>query len=217
MQIALQHKFYNICFDRRDLFKGMISKNTGDFNPNTCSVAAYMKMVISQANGPLNALSDGMFRWEPSKYVGDGFEIFVEALIKTMGLHTDIGVADYVPQPGKDNGVDGAGKGILDLQTVTVQAKYRPREDALLAAGKDRLDSFFSSSVVHHGISPKWAEDGKFIGQKPMLVITTAKDLTRYTKEEKFKGSMRCVGSVWLGNKIDGNTAFWKQFHDLMI
>ena len=217
MQIALQHKFYRTCFDRRDLFKGMISKNTGEFNPKTCTVPKYMDAVITQANGALNALPDGMFRWKPGNYVGDGFEIFVEALIKLMGLHPDIGVADYVPQPGLDNGVDGVGKSILGLHTFTVQAKYRPRDDIELSAAKDRLDSFFSSSIIHHGIQPKWNAAGEWDGERQMLVITTAAGIAEYTENTKFKGSMRCLRAKWFSDNINGNTAFWKQFHDLMI
>jgi hypothetical protein len=172
-----------------------------------------MRAVCKQSLLPENAL-----RWDSNKYVGDGFEIFVEALVKLMGLHPDIGVTDYVPQPGNDNGVDGVGKGILDLRTVTVQAKYRPREDALLTAGKDRLDSFFTESVgKNFKIKLDWDENDKLIGQKPMLVITTAAGLNSYTRDEKFHGVVRCIGAPWLKDNINGNTAFWKQFHNLMI
>lgn len=180
--------------------------------PNACSVSRYMRAVCKQAELPENVL-----RWDQNKFVGDGFEIFVESLIKLMGLHPDIGVSSYVPQPGKDNGVDGVGKGILDLRTITVQAKYRPREDILLSAGKDRLDSFVTESMLGHGIRVERDENNKLIGQKPMLVVTTAAGLSDYTKDEKFYGVVRCIGSGWLKLNIDGNVAFWKQFHDLMI
>lgn len=212
MNINLQHKFHIWCPDKAALFAGMISKNTGTFNPNSCTVANYMKAVCKQAELP-----DNKIRWDSNKFVGDGFEVFVEALIKLMGLHPDIGVSDYIPQPGNDNGVDGVGKGILDLRTVTVQAKYRPREDTLLSAGKDRLDSFFAESVgKNFKVKLEWDEQDRLIGQKPMLVITTAEGLNQYTKDEKFHGVVRCIGSKWLHNNIDGNTAFWKQFHNLM-
>lgn len=211
MNITLQHKFHTWCPDKAGLFSGMITK--GEFNPNTCKVSTYMKAVCNQSEKPENAL-----RWDPNKYVGDGFEVFVETLIKLMGLHPDIGIADYIPQPGNDNGVDGVGKGILDLRTVTVQAKYRPREDALLSAGKDRLDSFFTESVgKNFRIKLDWDEQDKLIGQKPMLVVTTAAGLNDYTRDEKFHGVVRCIGSKWLNDNINGNTAFWKQFHDLMV
>jgi len=211
VNIKLEHNFRTWCPDKRGLFVGMISK--GAINPNMCDVAAYMKAVCKQSVMPENAQ-----RWDPNKYVGDGFEVFVEALIKLMGLHPDIGVADYIPQPGNDNGVDGVGKGILDLRTITIQAKYRPREDALLSAGKDRLDSFFTESVgKNFRIKLDWDENDKLIGQKPMLVVTTAAGLNDYTRDEKFHGVVRCLNSKDLNRMVGGNTAFWKQFHDLMI
>ena len=213
MQIKLEHKFHSWCPDKEGLFAGMTSKSTGEILPSSCTVQNYMRAVCKQADLPDNAL-----RWPSGKFVGDGFEILVEAIIKLMGLHPDIGITEYTPQPGNDNGVDGVGKGILDLRTVTVQAKYRPREDALLSAGKDRLDSFFAESVgMTFKVRLEWDEQDRLIGQKPMLVITTAADIHHYTKDQKFHGVVRCLGSKWLSENINGNTAFWKQFRALMI
>lgn len=213
MQITLHHKFATWCPDKRALFTPMISKATGEFNPNTCKVSTYMRAVCKQADDPENSV-----RWDSGKFVGDGFEVFVEALIKLIGLHPDIGITDYIPQPGNDNGVDGVGKGILDLRTVTVQAKYRPREDVLLSAGKDRLDSFFAESVnKNFRVKLDWDNNGNLIGQKPMLVVTTAAGLNEYTKDEKFHGVVRCIGSKWLSDNINGNVAFWRQFYSLMV
>jgi hypothetical protein len=204
VNITLNHPFKVYCHDKRILFAGMIGKD-GKFDAKKCTIDKFMKAVCDQADNrapEIAALRDG------SKHVGDGFEIFVEAMIKLMSCDPRIGIYEYEPQTKRDMGVDGAGVGYDNL-SATVQAKYRPNSESLLTAGKDRLDSFVTESFIRFNIVKG--------GNKNMLVVTTAAGLHQITKDEKFGGLVRCIGKDQLDKLTKGNTSFWKKFHDLMI
>lgn len=148
-------------------------------------------------------------RYDPDEYKGDGFELFVEALIKLSPIDNRIGITNYqsVAATNKiDVGVDGFGLEIVNLKPATVQIKYRSRNDSLLTANQDHLSNFVSTSLLHYGVDK---ED-----KNSMIIITTADGLHHFTYNEMFLNKVRCIGYNQLREMVDDNKAFWSKFRE---
>jgi len=146
-------------------------------------------------------------RYEPEKYKGDGFELFVEALIKLSPADNRIAIGKYIPITSDDTGVDGKGIGI-DGKPATVQVKYRSNNRVLLTANQDHLSNFTSASVLRYDVDPK--------SKNNMLIITTAEGLHYFTEDEMFTKKVRCLGYENLRELVDNNILFWNSFRDLV-
>lgn len=145
-------------------------------------------------------------RYDPDKYKGDGFELFVEALIKLSPVDNRIGITDYKIQEGLDTGIDGYGIGI-DGKIATVQVKYRSDNTQVLTANKDHLSNFVMSSLFE-GVD----KDTK----TNLLIVTTADGLHHFTDNEMFLNRVRCIGYKQLRELVDNNINFWNKFRELL-
>jgi hypothetical protein len=139
-------------------------------------------------------------RYPIEKYLGDGWEFFCEALIKTHQYDNRIGISDYTPVIKNDNGVDGYGINIFGESCAT-QFKYRSNTKQLLTSTEDKLDSFITESIIEKDIRPS----KKF----RHFVFTTAKGLHHYTDQEKFRGMIMCYGYDEIRSLVDNNLHFW--------
>lgn len=146
-------------------------------------------------------------RYDPDKYRGDGFELFVEALIKLSPVDNRIGINKYEPVVNDDTGVDGFGIGI-DLKAATVQVKYRSDNTQLLTANADHLSNFVTASLLRYGVDPN--------SKTNMLIITTAEGLHYFTDGEMFQNRVRCIGHKDLRELVDNNMLFWENFRNLV-
>lgn len=143
-------------------------------------------------------------RYDPDKYVGDGFEFFVEILLKTHAYDNRIGITNYIPIEEDDNGVDGIGYNIKGEKSV-VQIKYRSNTGSFLSANKDHLNNMISDGMIKHKvIIPEVNTD-----VPRHYVITTASGLHHYTDNENFKGFVHCIGHDQLRSLVDNNISFW--------
>jgi len=86
--IELKHNFKTKAHDLVALFEG------------TTKMSAFMRKLEAQAE--LDIL-----RYDRDKYVGDGFELFVELFLKLNPTDNRVGVYNYEPVQENDNGVDG--------------------------------------------------------------------------------------------------------------
>ena len=146
-------------------------------------------------------------RYDPDKYKGDGFELFVEALIKLSPVDNRIGIAQYKPVDDIDTGADGIGIGI-DGKIATVQVKYRGNNTTLLTANTDHLSNFVMTSLLKYGVEPTTKTN--------MLIITTAAGLHYFTDNEMFLKQVRCIGYQQLRELVDNNINFWNEFRKLI-
>ena len=147
-------------------------------------------------------------RYNADKYKGDGFELFVEALIKLSPVDNRIGISNYEPgDENNDKGIDGYGIGI-DGKIATVQVKYRSNNTQLLTTNNDHLSNFVMSSLFE-GVD----KDTK----TNMLIITTADGLHHYTDNEMFLNKVRCIGYQQLRELVDNNILFWDNFRKLIL
>lgn len=152
-------------------------------------------------------------RYDPDKYKGDGFELFVEALIKLSPVDNRIGIGNYQIVTETDIGVDGYGIGV-DIKPATVQAKYRGKNDVVLTANSDHLSNFVQASLRAKkfggfGVDPETETN--------MLIITTADNLHYFTDYEMYGGQVRCLGYKQLRELTDNNLLFWNAFRELCI
>lgn len=145
-------------------------------------------------------------RYDPNKYKGDGFELFVEALIKLSPCDNRIGIGNYSVCEGQDVGVDGKGVG-ANGNPATVQVKYRGCGRTLLTANDDHLSNFVMASLLHEHVDPN--------DKNNMLIITTAQGLHFFTDREMFLGKVRCLGYEDLRGLVDNNQLFWNRFREL--
>ncbi len=145
------------------------------------------------------------------KYVGDGFEFLVELLIKLSPADNRIGIVDYQPiQSNNDKGVDGYGRN-LNNKNCVIQVKYRANTTKVLTAGEDKLDSFITESYMMD-IEKELA--GSI---KNHFIFTTADGLHHYTKNEKFRGIIKCIGNKELRELLDNNIHFWDMCMEVIL
>ena len=145
-------------------------------------------------------------RYEPNLYKGDGFELFVEALLKLSPVDNRLGISEYRVVEGQDVGVDGSGVG-FNGKTATVQVKYRGDHEYLLTANKDHLSNFVMASWLHYGVD----RDDDY----NMLIVTNGKGLHYFTETEMYGNKVRCIGNEVLRKIVDNNQAFWDSFRSL--
>jgi hypothetical protein len=147
-----------------------------------------------------------ILRYDPSKYVGDGFEFFVELFLMLYPCDKRIGISNYVPVQENDNGVDGIGINTKGEKSV-VQIKYRTYTQGFLTANQDYLSNMLSDGMLAHGVVADM-EDPKNYRH---FIFTTAEGLNFYTDQEMYKSKVKCFGYNDFRVLLDDNLVFWNQ------
>lgn len=140
-------------------------------------------------------------------FLGDGFEVFVEMLLKSHPYDRHIGVSHYKPchpQFGNaDHGVDGFGIG-TNNHPATVQAKFRGDVTAELTANGSHLVNFKNSSHEEYNVLMSDVDN--------MLIVTNCKGLHHYTASAMLNNKVRCIARDHLKQLVDDNLPFWDEF-----
>lgn len=144
-------------------------------------------------------------RYDPFKYLGDGFEFFVELFLYLHPTDNRVGVYNYVPIQEFDNGCDGTGVNIKGEKSV-VQVKYRTNVLTHLTATEDHLSNMFSDGALTHGVNPDMSDPNNY----RHFVFTTAEGLNFYTDQEMFKGRVKCFAYNDFRSMLDNNMIFWQ-------
>ena len=150
-------------------------------------------------------------RYDPNKYVGDGFEFFVEIFLRSHAYDNRVGITNYEPVQSEDNGVDGVGINMIG-EKCAVQVKYRGDNRQLLTTNQDHLGNMIVDAMMKFNIVKP--EDNKHCPR--YYVITTAKGLHYYTDNEVFKGYVHCIGIDDLKSMLDGNISFWDMCREIV-
>jgi hypothetical protein len=188
----LEHIFQTKCHNLESLFSGITKLST------------FMRRLEEQA------LIDPQ-RYDRDKYVGDGFEFFIELLLNLHPIDNRIGVYNYSPKQENDNGVDGVGVNILNEPCV-VQIKYRSNTSEYLTANKDHLSNLFSDGDASHRVVIDHDNEKNY----RHFIFTTAKDLHHYTDAEMFKKKVKCIGYNEIRSLIDNNIVFWNKVREVV-
>jgi len=150
-------------------------------------------------------------RYEVQRYLGDGFEFFVEVFLSLHPVDNRVGVYNYIPNQVNDNGVDGVGVNILNQPSV-VQVKYRTNTQTLLTANTDHLSNLFSDGMLTYNV----VSDNTNTKNYRHFVFTTAEGLHFYTDQEMFKGKVRCFGYKDFKVLLDNNIVFWDKVREIV-
>lgn len=189
--MKIEHHFLTTSHDIRGLFDG-VNK-----------ISTFCTNLEKQAN-----LRTESYPYE--KYVGDGFELLVEMIIKLSQTDNRIGIADYKPiQSNNDNGVDGYGINLLNKKCA-VQVKYRSDNNKLLTATSDGLDSFMTEAMFE-SVLPEITDPCK-----NHYIFTTAEGLHYYTENEKYRKSIKVIGYNHLREMFDKNAHFWNSVREII-
>lgn len=183
----IDHLFLTKCHDIQGLFQ------------NTNKLSTFINKLEKQS------IIDPI-RYDINKYLGDGFEFFVEVLLKTHYCDNRIGITEYKPIQENDNGVDGIGYN-LSGKPSAIQIKFRSNKNTVLTNNEDNLSNLIMWSAIQHKIYP--IENLNEVPQH--YVITTAKGLHHYTDQEVYKGKVKCIGYDELRSMLDNNLSFWNQ------
>lgn len=185
MKTELTHNFITKAHSLTNLFDGVDK------------MSAFMRKL--EADAQLDA-----DRYDPFKYVGDGFEFFVELFLSLHPTDNRVGVYDYKPTQENDNGVDGIGLNIKGQKSV-VQVKYRSNTQQFLTATQDHLSNMFSDGMLAHGVVADMSDARNY----RHFVFTTAEGLNFYTDQEMYKSKVRCFGYQDFRALLDNNSIFW--------
>jgi hypothetical protein len=184
--ITLEHNFKTKAHDLVVLFDG------------TKKMATFMTKLQQQAQIDI-------LRYDPFKYVGDGFELFVELFLKSHPTDNRIGVYGYKPVQENDNGVDGIGVNIRGENCV-VQVKYRNDTQQQLTANVDHLSNMITDAMFNYNVVADMNDAKNY----RHFVFTTAEGLHFYTDQEMYKSKVRCIGYNDFRSMLDNNIIFWK-------
>jgi hypothetical protein len=159
---------------------------------------------FSQFNSKLQkqALFD-LDRYDRDKYVGDGFEFFVELFLKLHPCDNRVGIYNYSPNEGEDTGVDGFGINIIGDKSV-VQVKFRSDATRVLTANNDHLSNLISAGMLN-GVVYDMANPKNF----RHFIFTNAAGLHHYTDEKMFGNKVSCFDYKKFKSMLDGNLIFW--------
>jgi len=190
--IQLEHTFKTKAHDLKALFEGTVKMST------------FMRKLEQQAELDPD-------RYDRDKYVGDGFEFFVELFLKLNPTDNRVGVYDYQPTQENDNGVDGIGVNIKGEKCV-VQIKFRGNTQMLLTANQDHLAHLISDGMGTHKVV--YAEDPKNYRH---FIFTTAEGLHYYTNDEFFKSKVKCFAFNDFRSMLDNNVVFWDKAMEIVM
>ena len=188
----IQHTFLTKAHDIQGLFKG-VTKLSG-----------FVKNLASQA-------SKDPIRYSEEKYLGDGFEFFIELLLALHPCDNRLGVYDYTPNEINDNGVDGTAINNR-LEKCVVQIKFRTNKIQQLTANADHLSNLISDGMGAFGV----IYDQENSKNYRHFVFTTAAGLHFYTDQEMYKGHVKCFGYKELRSLVDNNLIFWDKAQKLI-
>lgn len=149
--------------------------------------------------------------YDTNKYLGDGFEFFIECLLLLHPTDNRLGIYQYKPNQINDNGVDGTGVNI-NLEPSVVQIKYRSNKSTLLTANHDHLANLFTDGMLNHNV----VADTQNPKNYRHFVFTTAKGLHFYTDQKMFKSKVKCFGYDEIRSLVDNNLIFWDSLRQLL-
>ncbi len=142
-------------------------------------------------------------RYDRDKYVGDGFEFFIELFLKLHPCDNRVGVYNYSPNQGEDTGIDGFGMNIIGEKSV-VQVKFRSNAQHLLTANKDHLSNLMSAGMLE-GVTFDLNNPNNY----RHFIFTNTKDLHHFTNDKMYGNKVRCFGYSHFKSMLDGNFIFW--------
>jgi len=203
MIVPLTHTFLWRCKDRDSLLKGCTKFNT--FCTRLENQANAYFPIVENDTEVIKELQIN----EINKYKGDGFELFVEAMIRLFPCDKRLAlIEDYEVITGQDVGVDGHGMSGYNNKPITVQCKYR-QHDCVLTANRDHLTNFTSASLMHYNVDQV---PDPITHKLNLVIITSGDSLNFFTDHEMFGEKVYAICRNDIRSLVDNNNTFWKSF-----
>ena len=181
--MELTHKFGYNCKE----IDSLISENTLD---------PFLKKLVA-----IGKKQDPDF-YEPLKFMGDGFEWFVEYFFKFFnGDHILTCTANYQPNKDVDRGIDGRGISTLDGLPNVIQSKFK-------ANFNDQLNN---EDNVANIAGCALAEGIQYNG-KNVIIITSCKGVHRNHAMACF----HCINRDQIKRRVDNNVVFWNNLRTIV-
>jgi hypothetical protein len=144
---------------------------------------------------------------DKNKILGDGFELFTELLITTMGAHPHIGIGEYNPfgqlDGEDDQGIDGFGIN-MKLERTAIQCKFTNDPEYEFTANGSTLANF----IVEAGFE-------NILRKGQLYLFTTAKGINWYTAQ-KWRNVVIEINRNKISKLVDNNGLFWKNAYELL-
>jgi hypothetical protein len=142
------------------------------------------------------------------KYIEEGFEAFVEILIKLRPVNGRIGITDYEPTGRLKNTIAGTGINSFG-ETVLIHTKYQSKLVKQLANYKSwcepLLAAYIFDGVNNHHVRPEI----EVFSKRKFLIFTTSETAHFYRDLEFFEGVVATYGRTYIKDLVDGNKPFW--------
>ena len=186
----MKHRFKRVCLNPQELLDGVNKLST------------FMRRLNKQADAQVG---NGQ-GWTSDEYKGMAFEAFTEVLINSSPIDKRVNIVNYRPHnsnDGKDVGIDGFGES-HNGTPHTIQVKYRSNVTNELTT-RDHISNFVATTTAN----PEFKD-------ADMTVITTAKDVNRFLRENMYHDRVRVLGYKDLSNLTNDNAAFWDTFRTEM-
>ena len=149
--------------------------------------------------------------YDRDKYVGDGFEFFVELLVTLLPFNRKMGgLYAYEPVQENDTGADGRASN-WDGKPSLIQVKYRSNKQGLLTANKDHLSNLLAVAVKEGIVKADLSKEAHVF-----YVFTTAKGLHYYTDDTFFENNVHCVAYDDIRLLVDNNEGFWQACENIV-
>ena len=189
MNTKLTHQFLYMCYDLHELLYGVELLST------------FKTRLVKQSEKYPD-------RHDPYKYRGDGFEMFVEALIKLSPVDNRIGISEYQNAPYDEAGIDGFGIG-FNGKPAAVQIKFKGDGKKMITESEDNIAGFLAvaQNTTYNVNRDDFATN--------LLIVTTGAGLHRNTEEQFFADGVRVLNNEKLRMLVDNNLAFWDNFRTM--
>ena len=187
----MKHRFRYVCGNPLELLE------------NVNKLSTFMSRLNKQSEAQVG---NGQ-GWTSDEYKGMAFEAFTEVLINSSPIDKRVNIVNYrvhnAKLDGKDVGIDGYGES-HNGTPHTIQVKYRSNVTNDLTT-RDHISNFVATTTAN----PIYKD-------ADMTVITTAKDVNQFLRENMYHDRVRVLGYKELSNMINDNAAFWDTFRTEM-
>ena len=141
--------------------------------------------------------------YDPLKYMGDGFEWFVEYFFKVLDKdHTLTYTSDYHPNTGYDRGIDGRGISTLDGLPNVIQSKFRADPNAYLT-NKDDISNIAADATMNEGLQ---------YNGKNVIIITSCKGV----HPKHAMANVHCISREQIARYCQHDVPFWDNLRTIV-
>ena len=146
--------------------------------------------------------------YDPLKYMGDGFEWFVEYFLKFFnGDHILTYTANYEPNCDVDRGSDGFGICTLDGSKTFVQIKFKADPNCYLSGQNTTNLSNVTANANEYQMTNDWKMNGKNV-----IIITSCMGVHRNHPIKH----VNVINRELIARRVDNNVVFWDNLRTIV-